>query len=269
MSPTDYADEPASVNEPDVATTGDSDDLAAITRELDDREFRAAVESLLFASKKPVTATRISKTLGAQASVVRETVGQLAREYDEAGHAFEIAEIAGGYQLLTRGRFHDLIEDFEGRGKKLKLSKSALETLAVVAYRQPVLRVRVDDIRGVQAGPVLRTLCEVGLIRIVGRSDAPGRPLLYGTTRRFLDEFGLKSLKDLPEVADLAAKQPGKQPRGETESPPPVEDDAESETVPPQQHLETESPPAVDETAEVEAASPQRDDDESEVEEDV
>ena len=134
---------------------------------------------------------------------------------DEGGHAFSLEEIAGGFQMLTRPEYAPWIGRLNTQQRQETLSKAALETLAVVAYRQPITRAEVDDIRGVQAGSILRALAGRRLIKVVGRSEELGRPLLYGTTKHFLEVFGLRSIKDLPKRADfdrLAANRPGSAP---------------------------------------------------------
>ncbi|MGO8702829.1 MAG: SMC-Scp complex subunit ScpB [Candidatus Brocadiia bacterium] len=167
---------------------------------------KPVAEALLFASDEPVPAARMAQLLGkgADAKTVRKLVDELNAEYAGQGRAFEVVEIAGGFQLLTRPEFKDWIAELHRHRRQDKLTPSAVETLAIVAYKQPIQRATVDDIRGVQTGPLLRSLLERGLIKVVGRQNVPGRPILYGTSRLFLQHFGLKSLKDLPRVAELA-----------------------------------------------------------------
>jgi segregation and condensation protein B len=167
---------------------------------------KPVAEALLFASDEPVPAARLAQLLGkgADAKTVRKLVDDLNAEYAGQGRAFEVVEIAGGFQLLTRPEFKDWIAELHRHRRQDKLTPSAVETLAIVAYKQPIQRATVDDIRGVQTGPLLRSLLERGLIKVVGRKNVPGRPILYGTSRLFLQHFGLKSLKDLPRVAELA-----------------------------------------------------------------
>jgi len=167
---------------------------------------KPVAEALLFASDEPVPAARLAQLLGkgADAKTVRKLVDDLNAEYAGQGRAFEVVEIAGGFQLLTRPEFKDWIAELHRHRRQDKLTPSAVETLAIVAYKQPIQRATVDDIRGVQTGPLLRSLLERGLIKVFGRQNVPGRPILYGTSRLFLQHFGLKSLKDLPRVAELA-----------------------------------------------------------------
>jgi segregation and condensation protein B len=116
---------------------------------------------------------------------------------------FQIEEIANGFQLLSRPEYHEWISKIRKKSGESKLSQQALETLSIIAYKQPIIRAEIEAIRGVQSGQMIRTLIEKGLVKITGRDEVLGRPLLYGTTTKFLDHFGLKSIKDLPKVEDL------------------------------------------------------------------
>ena len=173
--------------------------------ELDDQSFEREIEALLFASDTPLSAAKLAALTGAASSRrVLSAIGALSSFYLDSGRSYTIVEVAGGYQLTTLPEFSGTVSRlFKGK-KKAKLTQPALEALAIVAYKQPVQRATVDDIRGVQTGPLLRSLLERGLIKVVGRQNVPGRPILYGTSRLFLQHFGLKSLKDLPRVAELA-----------------------------------------------------------------
>lgn len=162
------------------------------------------IEALLFASDAPVSAADLARIDPAfDEEVVARLVAELREEYERAGRAFDIYEIAGGYQLLTRPEFAPALDRFHTVPVSPRLSSPALETLAIIAYRQPVGRAEVEEIRGVGAGGVLRTLQERGLIDVVGRAETLGRPLLYGTTPAFLSHFGFRSLADLPRPDDL------------------------------------------------------------------
>jgi len=169
-------------------------------------QMKPVAEALLFASDEPLPAARLAQLLGkgADAKTARKLVDDLNADYAGQGRAFEVVEIAGGFQLLTRPEFKDWVAELHRNRRQDKLTPSAVETLAIVAYKQPIQRATVDDIRGVQSGPLLRSLFERGLIKVVGRQNVPGRPILYGTSRLFLRHFGLKSLKDLPRVAELS-----------------------------------------------------------------
>jgi segregation and condensation protein B len=162
------------------------------------------VEALLFASETPLSAADLARVdEGLDEEQVEQLVAELRREYEREGRAFGIYEIAGGYQLLTRPEFAPVLERFDTVPVSSRLSQPALETLAIIAYRQPVGRAEVEEIRGVGAGGVLKTLQERGLIEVVGRGEGLGRPLLYGTTRTFLEHFGFRSLDDLPRPDEL------------------------------------------------------------------
>lgn len=142
----------------------------------------------------------------ADGTEARALVGDLRRHYDERGCAFQLEQLAGGYQLLTRPRFAPWLRSLAGAEADIRLSPPAMETLAVVAYRQPVLRAEVEAIRGVGCGEILRQLMDHDLLRIVGRSKELGRPLWYGTTKRFLQLFGLNHVEQLPMAAQLRRK---------------------------------------------------------------
>jgi len=162
------------------------------------------LEAILFASEAPLTAAELARADAEfDEEVVERLIAELRAEYEREGRAFDIFEIAGGYQLLTRPEFSPVLERFETVPVSPRLSAPALETLAIIAYRQPVGRAEVEEIRGVGAGGVLRTLQERGLIDVVGRAETLGRPLLYGTTAAFLSHFGFRSLADLPRPDDL------------------------------------------------------------------
>jgi segregation and condensation protein B len=161
------------------------------------------IEALLFASGQALTPQRLANVLGAETDAVTAALAALLAAWRERAGAVELVEIAGGYRFMTRADYHADVAGLRGKVSAERLSPAALETLAVVAYRQPIGRAEVEGVRGVQVGPVLRQLLERDLIRVTGRSSEPGHPLLYGTTKRFLDHFGLKSLKALPDLKDL------------------------------------------------------------------
>ena len=163
------------------------------------------VEALLFASDAPLTAGELARIdPGLDEEMVEQIVAELRADYEREERAFDILEIAGGYQLLTRPEFAHALERFDTVPASPRLSSPALETLAIIAYRQPVGRAEVEEIRGVAAGGVLKTLQERGLVEVVGRGEGLGRPLLYGTTRYFLEHFGFRTLDDLPRPEELA-----------------------------------------------------------------
>jgi segregation and condensation protein B len=167
-----------------------------------------AVEAVLFASDEPVTAGKLAQICEAGSErMVNEHIENLNKKYEAGGHSFRIEKIAGGYQMLTLEAYnHWLTKLVKVRGES-KLSQAALETLAIIAYKQPVIRAEVEAIRGVASGEMIRSLMYKGVVKIVGRAEVLGRPLLYGTTKKFLELFGLNSLKDLPKVEELKKPQ--------------------------------------------------------------
>lgn len=162
------------------------------------------LEAALFSAARPVTLEELA-TLDADATLadVRVALEQIREHYDFEQHGIELVELAGGYQVLTRPVHAAAIERAQFSVRAPKLSVAALETLAVIAYRQPVGRAEIEEIRGVSAGGVLRSLQERGLIEVVGRSETLGRPLLYGTAPSFLELLGLRDLSDLPRADEL------------------------------------------------------------------
>jgi segregation and condensation protein B len=165
---------------------------------------RQILEALLFTSSLPISVDRLKEMLGVgDRGEVRALVEELRIDYEASGRAFQVEEISGGFVILTRPEYAEWVTRFKGAKEETRLSRAALETLAVIAYRQPVLRADIEKIRGVGCGPVLRNLLEQGLIRVSGRADVPGNPLLYATAPRFLREFGLGSLRDLPRDREL------------------------------------------------------------------
>ena len=162
------------------------------------------VEALLFSSDAPLSAGKIAETVGLDSSKpIKQIVEQLNQSYAERQAAYRIEERAGGFQLLTLPQYAEYIERLVRKKDEGRLTPASLETLAIVAYRQPLTRAEVESIRGVQCGEVLRSLMEHNLVKIVGRAEEIGRPMLYGTTRYFLEVFGLASLKDLPKSDSL------------------------------------------------------------------
>ena len=171
----------------------------------------ARLEAVFFLSQQPQTSRRLAQLAGlADGTKARTLVRALNRRYDAEGSAFRVEEVAGGFQLMTRPKFAPWLRRLHSASAEVRLSAPAMETLAVVAYRQPVLRAEIEAIRGVQSGEVLRQLIERDLVRIAGRSDELGRPFLYGTTKQFLQVFGLRHLDELPraEVLRAASRRP-------------------------------------------------------------
>jgi len=170
---------------------------------VDTETLRNVVEAVLFASPEPLPLARLEEVLapdGVTRDEARQALADLAAAYE--GRGVELREVAGGYQLRTRSEFGPWLARLEAQ-KPVRFSRPALETLAIVAYRQPVTRAEIEEVRGVDCGGVLKTLLDKGLARIVGKKDVPGRPLLYGTSKRFLEAFGLASLAELPSLKDI------------------------------------------------------------------
>ncbi len=172
---------------------------------MEDRN-KALVEAMLFASSSPLGIDTIHQIAGLDKERVREILNILAREYERQGRGMVLKEVAAGFQLRTPPEFSAQIGKMHQARPRRRLSRSALETLAIIAYRQPVTRTEIEQIRGVDSGAVMKTLMSQNMVRILGRKEAPGRPMLYGTTRVFLEYFELRDLESLPtleEITDL------------------------------------------------------------------
>jgi len=195
--------------ETDAEVEADSDTDEGDGREeiLADLSLDDRIEALLLAAARPLTEARLGALLGipakGAAAAIRRSVERLNEHYRATGRSFSVERTAGGLRVMTRPEFGPLMDRLHADRQQQKLSPAALETLAIVAYRQPVLRAEIEAVRGVASGEVLRGLMERRLVRITGRSDELGRPMLYGTTPQFLKTFGLGSLDDLPEVEGL------------------------------------------------------------------
>jgi segregation and condensation protein B len=164
------------------------------------KHLQGLVEALIFASDHPITPKELARTASAQTKEVKEVLEELQKDYD--GRGVQLEEVAGGWIFRTNPVFAPFVRDLTGQ-KPVKLTRAQIETLAILAYRQPITRPEVDEIRGVDSGPVLKLLLERDLVRILGKKDEPGRPLLYGTTSYFLEFFGLKAVKDLPTLREF------------------------------------------------------------------
>ena len=176
-----------------------------------DAHHRRIIEALLFSSDAPVSAGRLAALLdGCTPTKVRLLIADLNDRYRDAGLSFRIEAIARGYQMMTQPEFQPWIAKLHKQRSETRLSPAAMETLSIVAYKQPVIRADVEAIRGVACGEVLSRLRDMGLVRILGRAEIVGRPLLYGTTRKFLDVFGLSDLDDLPPLEALSLKPQSK-----------------------------------------------------------
>jgi segregation and condensation protein B len=202
-------------DQPTVDMTGDDladvmatprDDAAADEAEIEQARalsrahLTGLVEALIFASDKPIKDREVARLASAPVKQVREVLAELRAVYGERG--IVLSEIAGGWLFRTAAQFAPFVRELSAE-RPVRLTRAQVETLAIVAYRQPVTRPEIDDIRGVDSGATLKLLLERDLVRILGKKDEPGRPLLYGTTTQFLEFFGLKSLKDLPTLKEF------------------------------------------------------------------
>ena len=164
----------------------------------------SVIEAVLFASDEPLSAQRLVNIVDTgSVKQVRQCVENLNAKYEDGNFAFRIEQLAGGYQMMTLSTYNIWLKKLLRARTDTKLSQAALETLAIISYKQPVIRADIEAIRGVAAGEMIRSLMYKGLVKIVGRAEVLGRPMLYGTTKKFLDSFGLNTLKDLPKIEEL------------------------------------------------------------------
>lgn len=186
----------------------DSDDEPAEEEPQVEATLETVVEAVLFASDEPVKALKLTDIAEAgSVKQIRECIRNLNKKYREGGFSFRIEKIAGGYQMMTLPVFNVWLSKLMKVRTDSKLTPAALETLAIISYKQPIIRADVEAIRGVASGEVIRNLMYKGLVKIVGRAEVLGRPMQYGTTKKFLEVFGLNSLKDLPDVEELKKPQ--------------------------------------------------------------
>ena len=191
--------EPEVVAQEAVAETMSSQAVA-----IDVRELKAILEAVLFVSPEPVPIARLMSIVGTVSkSEVVQALGILTHDLDQDGRGIQLVQVAGGYRLVTKQEYGPWLKRMDKAKAAQKLSRSALESLAIIAYKQPLVRSEIEEIRGVETSGVLRTLCERKLVRIVGRKDVPGRPIMYGTTKFFLEHFGLQDLSQLPPLREF------------------------------------------------------------------
>jgi segregation and condensation protein B len=196
------AEAPDGAVEDDLAESPGSD-----TGDLPAEKF-GVLEALLLSTHHPLTAGRLSELLDLPSTKpVRRAIKDLNAQYASSGRTFRIEQVAGGFQILTLPEFGEHLKKLHQKEADAKLTKAALETLAIVAYKQPILRADVEAIRGVACGETIRSLMEKRLVKIAGRAELPGRPILYGTTKRFLELFGLNTLRDLPQPDALKPRE--------------------------------------------------------------
>ncbi len=198
--PTDPHIPTASAVPADLEATVDLRGPEKIQGEISREQLKGLMEALVFASDRPLKTKELAKIAGAQAKLASDVLSELVVEYETRGIRLE--EIAGGWIFRTAGQFSEYVRELT-KAKPVRLSRAQVEALAIIAYRQPVTRPEIDDVRGVDSGAVLKTLLERDLIRILGHKDEPGRPTLYGTGAQFLELFALKSLGDLPTLREF------------------------------------------------------------------
>ena len=214
-------------------------------------EQRRVVEALILASPDPITLARLAQIVPhLKEGKAKDLINELNTVYADQDRAFEIWEVAGGYQIRTRAEFSGYLQQLR-KERPLRLTKATLETLSIIAYKQPATRAEVEEVRGVDSGAVIKTLLERRLVRISGHKEVPGRPMLYSTSKRFLEVFGLESIKKLPslrELEDLAREQG-------VELPGMINQDV-SEATPDDESVEAEAAAAVEAEGEEETLQP-------------
>jgi len=174
---------------------------------MEDLEKKSVLEAILFLSGELITIPTMKDVTDLPESEIKRLMEELITEYKERNTGLLVVEIANGYQLVTNPKYSDWIKKFRSAQMSSRLSTPALETLAIIAYKQPIIRAEIEQIRSVNSDSAIRTLLEKRLIKIIGRKEVPGRPFLYGTTREFLQYFGLKDLTDLPTLKDLVREE--------------------------------------------------------------
>lgn len=170
---------------------------------------KSVIENILFVADSPLTLAKIAEIFNGEMNktVIKEILDKLKTDYEHRG--IQLVEVAEGYQLCTRPEASEWIKRFYNIEKGSRLSQASMETLSIIAYKQPITRTEIEEIRGVDSGGVIKTLLEKNLTRNIGRKKVPGRPMMYGTTRKFLEYFGLKSLADLPTLEELKEEESG------------------------------------------------------------
>jgi len=171
------------------------------------KEKKSLIEALLFVSGEPVALAVLKNISEIPESELKQLLDDLIKEYNERDSGIHIVEIANGYQMVTNPSYSQWVRKLKNTSASSKLSMPALETLAIIAYNQPIIKAELEQIRGVNSDGVVKTLLDRRLVKILGRKEAPGKPLLYGTTREFLQYFGLKELSELPTLKELAREE--------------------------------------------------------------
>lgn len=190
-------------DETQPTTEPESESDAEAKAPVDAEELARVIEALLFAAEEPLAVREIARAAGSDSATVRKVLPKIKEAYEQQRRPWDLAEIAGGWRLVTRPEFFPAIQRLKTQTAQRKLTQAALETLALIAYRQPIGRAEIESVRGVGAGPVLRLLLDKKLVKIAGRGTGLGQPLLYGTTDFFLEHFGLKSIQDLPKPGEF------------------------------------------------------------------
>lgn len=214
----DTSDESAA----DAAGSDAEKPQAAESRDLSDEELEILsrrVEAAVLTTDRPITPAKLAEALSGDGNTVaakhvNKAVKLLNGFYEESGRSFRVEQVAGGFQVMTLPEYADVLANLHKKRQESKLSPAAMETLAIIAYKQPIIRAEIENIRGVACGEVLKSLMERHLVKIVGRAEEIGRPMLYGTTKQFLEVFGLGNLKDLPKVEELKSGAGGKKEEG-------------------------------------------------------
>jgi segregation and condensation protein B len=174
---------------------------------MDVTEKKSLLESLLFLAGEPLTLSSLKGVIETDENEIKKLMEELIEEYNNRGGGILIKELAGGYQMITNPQHAPGIKKFLGIHASNKLSLAALEALAVIAYKQPIIKTEIEQIRGVNSDGVIKTLLEKRMVKIVGKKEAPGKPMLYGTTKEFLQYFGLKDLTELPTLKDFSREE--------------------------------------------------------------
>jgi segregation and condensation protein B len=174
---------------------------------MEDKQKKSVIEALLFLSGEPVTLSAIKDVIDLSEPEIKMLMDELAIQYRERNGGLFIAEVANGYQMVTNPGYSEWVIKFRSTQLSSRLSMPALETLSIIAYKQPLIKAEIEDLRGVNSDSAIKTLIEKRLIKVIGRKEAPGRPFLYGTTKEFLQYFGLKDLTELPTLKDLVREE--------------------------------------------------------------
>jgi segregation and condensation protein B len=204
MTDTDQAVGEDVAEQADPQPTPDAKKPRPAERELTPQEAKGLalkVEAALLTTDRPMTSAKLSDLLGGfGVKAIHDAADSLNKVYEDTGRSFRIEKVAGGLQVLTLPQYADVLSELHKSRAQTRLSPAAMETLAIVAYQQPIMRAQIESVRGVACGEVLRSLMDRHMVKIVGRAEEIGRPMLYGTTKAFLEAFGLSGIKDLPKV---------------------------------------------------------------------